>query len=190
MNRQALDPNERRRLVRRLDRLAAYRPALEQGMQSGTWAGGEQLPDGTIQMPWYAFSAATDEFLNYVRAAGWVRPFDWPEWLTTERGQRLMRDHDAVERASTEDLGRVLATLVRQERCADGTLAAAHDSGLLAAIARRAETLASELDGDDTIGTWDQRPWDLPWTGDRAIAAAAVPLVVCRPVSRAAFALQ
>ena len=164
---------EQRRLVRRLQRLAAYRPALERGIQFGAWAGGEDLPDGTTQMPWYAFSAEADEFLNDVRGTGWVKPFDWPAWVSTKRGQRLMSDHDAVARATTDDLGRILTALVRQERFADGTLATAHDSGLLGAIARRAETLASELDRDDTIGTWDQRPWDQPWSGDRAIVAAA-----------------
>lgn len=176
MNGQTVDPAKRRHLVRRLRRLAAYRPVLERGMQFGTWAGGERLPDGTIQMPWYAFSAEADWLLNDVRAGGWVKPFDSPAWLSTKRGQRLMTDHDAIARASTEELGRLLTALVRQERFGDGTLAAAHDSGLLAAIARRAEALAAELDRDDTIGNWDQRPWGRPWSGEKAVAAAAAKL--------------
>ena len=118
-------------------------------MPFGQWAGGERLPDGSIQMPWYELSPEPAQFVDDVRGAGWVTPFDWPAWLSSPDGERLVRDPQAVADASPDDLGRLLTALVRQERFGDGTLAAANDSGLLAAIARRAEILAATLEHDD-----------------------------------------
>lgn len=51
-------------------------------MPFGHWAGGERLPDGSIQMPWYEFSAEAERFLDDVRGAGWVTPFDLPRGTT------------------------------------------------------------------------------------------------------------
>ena len=54
---------------------------------------------------------------------------------------RTLGDPTRVASASADDLARLLTTLVRGDRFADGTLAHAHESGLLRAIARRAEVL-------------------------------------------------
>jgi hypothetical protein len=162
-----------RRLVRRLRLLASYRPALARGFQFGEWAGGQRLADGAIQMPWYSFSEEAQKFLRALSRAGWVQPFDWPRWLSTKRGQQLLGDTAAIADATVNELSQTLTALIRQDRFADGTLASAYESGILAAIAWRAEVLAAELGRDDTIGRWSKRPWGRPWSGDREVIGAA-----------------
>jgi hypothetical protein len=162
-----------RRLVRQLRVLAGYRPMLEQHGRFGEWAGGEQQADGSIQMPWYSFSEEADKYLRDLSRAGWVRPFDWPKWLSTKRGQQLLGDPAAVAEATADELSQLLTALIRQDRFAEGTLASAYESGLLAATARRAEVMAGELDRDDSIGQWITRPWGHPWASNRQVMAAA-----------------
>lgn len=163
-----------RALLRRLRRLARYRPALEGRMDFGSWAGGQRLDDGSIQMPWFAFSDEAQAFIQSLNAAKWVQPFDWMAWLSTPEGRRLMSDPSEVEDASTEQLTRLVTALVRQDRFAEGALAEAYESGMLAAIARRAEELAANLDLDDAIGSWADRPWKVRWSGEVAAAATEI----------------
>ena len=161
-------------LIRRLRRLARYRPALEGRMDFGLWAGGERLADGSIQMPWFAFSDEAQAFIQSLYEAEWVQPFDWMAWLSTPEGRRLMSDRSEVEAASTEQLTRLVTALVRQDRFAEGALAAAYESGMLAAIARRAEELAADLDFDNAIGSWADRPWKVRWSGEVVAAATQI----------------
>jgi hypothetical protein len=163
-----------RRLVRRLRLLASYRPALARGDQFGEWAGGQRLADGAIQMPWYSFSEEAQKFLRALHRAEWVQPFDWPRWLSTKRGQQLLGDTAAIAEATANELSQILTALIRQDRFAEGTLAGAYESGILAAVAWRAEILAAELDRDDTIGPWGKRPWSRRWSGEVIGAAAEI----------------
>jgi hypothetical protein len=165
---------EDQRLVRRLRLLAAYRPALERHVQFGEWAGGQRQSDGAIQMPWYSFSDEAQRFLRDVSRAGWVQPFDWPKWLSTKRAQQLLGDTSAIAEATVKELSQLLTALIRQDRFAEGTLAGAYESGILAAVARRAEALAAALDRNDTIGAWSRRPWGHPWSNDRELMRAAL----------------
>jgi hypothetical protein len=133
----------------KLRRLASHRFALEHDFAFGEWEGGNELPDGSIQMPWYGLSAEAEALFRDLARAGWIEPFDWPAWVRTARGAQLMADPVAIGDASANELGQLLTSLVREERIADGTLVHAFESGMLAAIARRAETLAAALDDED-----------------------------------------
>ena len=135
-------------LGERLRALASFLAAFEaEGFEFGAWAGGDKIGPRSYTMPYYSFGPIAEDFLRR-GVAGWVTPaFDWPAWAATEEFQRLSRDPDALTGATPDDLARLLTVLVRSERFGDGQLAAAFDSGLLVGILRRAQVLASELDG-------------------------------------------
>jgi hypothetical protein len=92
-------------------------------------------------MPYFEFSAEALEFLK----AAPIEVFAWPEWMQTDEAQRLLADHAAIAEATDEQLVRVLTALKRGDRFGEGTLANAYQSGLLAAIARRARELGRGL---------------------------------------------
>lgn len=124
-----------------LQRLAALRPKLERpGLNFGKWAGGERNPDGSITMPYYDFSPEALELLQGLP----VVPFDWPTWMAAEEAQRLIGNHDEIAAATAEQLIKLTTAIVRSNRFTDGSLAGAFESGLLAAIARRAEVLTAQ----------------------------------------------
>ena len=132
-------------LAARLELLARHLEVFEApGFTFGEWVPSRTDADGVITLGWYEFSAAAEAFLADVRAGGWVTPFDWMTWLGTPEGQSLARAPAAVARATPEDLGKLLTSLVRGERFGDGTLANAFDAGILTAIARRARELARQ----------------------------------------------
>lgn len=134
------DPERRERL----QRLAAHLPTFEAaGFVFGTWVPSRTRADGVIELGWYEPSAEARAFLGNL--GGWITPFDWPAWANSPEGQRLLHDPAAVASASADDLGKLLTSLVRGNRFSEGTLAWAHESGLLVAILRRAEVLLGKL---------------------------------------------
>jgi hypothetical protein len=80
-------------------------------------------------------------FVNAVTRAGWIMPFDWATWAQGVEGQKLLRDPRHIKTATPDQLEKVLTILIRRERFSAGTLNNALESGLLLAIARRAEAL-------------------------------------------------
>jgi hypothetical protein len=93
-------------------------------------------------MPWFELSDRAEAFLAAIRANGWIEPFDWMDWAQTDEATALRDDRAALGRATLDQLQRLLTAVVRAERFSDGTLEWAFDSGLMAAIARRAQALA------------------------------------------------
>lgn len=132
----------------RLRGLAAFADELESpGFDAGHWHDSEPTaadPD-VITMPWYELSERALAFVRAIGANGWVEPFDWMAWAETAEGKALRDDRDALAQASPDQLQRLLTTLVRADRFSEGTLGWAFESGLMAAIARRAEKLAAAL---------------------------------------------
>ena len=132
----------------RLQGLAAFVAELEApDFDAGHWhpmAPTRDDPDVST-MPWYELSDRADAFLAAVRGNGWVGPFDWMAWAQTAEGTALREDRDALAKATPDQLQRLLTTLVRADRFNEGTLEWAFESGLMAAIARRAATLAAAL---------------------------------------------
>jgi len=80
-------------------------------------------------------------FVDAASRAGWIVPFDWATWAESAEGQRLLGEPRHVAAATPDQLAKVLTTLIRGERFSEGTLSEALESGLLLAIARRAEAL-------------------------------------------------
>jgi RimJ/RimL family protein N-acetyltransferase len=126
----------------RLRALARWAPELETlGGSAGTWAGGEADADGVIRMPYVVLSERILAFTREMTALGWIHPFDWPAWAGSPAGRRYLEDSSRIGDAPADDLGRLLTTIVRSDRFSEGEVLAAAESGVLAAIARRAATL-------------------------------------------------
>jgi hypothetical protein len=126
----------------RLRRLASHLDAFEApGFTFGEWEPSRTDAQGRTSLPWFRFSPAAEAFRR--DAAALVEPFDWPAWLRTPAGSRL-RDPEAVADADAADLGRLLTAILRSDRFTEGSLAGAHESGLLTAILRRAKALTSQ----------------------------------------------
>ena len=129
--------------VDRLRRLGRHLPVLEAPAFSfGSWVASQTDEAGVIHLGWFEPSPGAEAFLADARAL--VTPFDWPSWAASAAGRALLDDPTAVASASSDDLGRLLTTLIRSERFGDGTLESAFKRGMLTAIVRRAAVLADQ----------------------------------------------
>lgn len=130
----------------RLQAIAAFADELEAPeFDAGNWHDSEarQTPDGEVHtMPWFQPSERADAFIRTASDNGWVQPFDWMAWVETAEAKALRDDRQALATATSDDLQRLLTAIIRAERFSDGSLEWAFQSGLMAAIARRARTLA------------------------------------------------
>lgn len=133
-------------LRERLAALTAFRAAFlrdgrpaEQGLQAGHEGG---LTDQSRPNVSGDLAALHQALYDY----GWVRPFDWTAWRSTEAGQRLMHDPAAMKHATENDLVRVLTTCCRADRFCEGYLDEAFKAGLIGRVVLRAERLLAELE--------------------------------------------
>lgn len=125
-----------------LEVLASWVAVLESpDLEFGHWVTSEPDADGVIQMPWYDYSPEARRFCMEVASAGWVRDFDWMAWSATPRARLLIGDPTAVQTADAEDLSRLITTIIRGDRFREGAIADSFESGLLTAIAKRAQAL-------------------------------------------------
>ena len=92
-------------------------------------------------MPWFDYSPDALRFRADVSRAGFVQPFDWMAWMGTPEAQALVADHTRVATANAEDLRRLLTAIIRGDRFVEGNIVGAFESGMLLAIARRAQAL-------------------------------------------------
>jgi hypothetical protein len=79
--------------------------------------------------------------VDAVTRAGWVLPCDWATWAQSAKGLRLLGEPCHMATATANQLAKMLTALIRGERFSEGTLREAFESGLLLAIAMRAEAL-------------------------------------------------
>ena len=101
-------------------------------------------PDGVTEIGYASLSERSEAFLSEIVAAGWISPFDWVVWQTTPEGRQLLTDQSSIASATAEQLSRVLTTVVRQDRFAEGVLLEAFENGLMKAVAARAAVLLNE----------------------------------------------
>ena len=135
----------------RLRGLAAFAPIFEsEGYEFGHWRPQQTRDDGAIVLPYFVQGRDADDFVHACYALGWIMPgFDWGAWKGTAEARALVASPAALAKATTEELSRMLTTLIRQDRFVEGSLARAFQRGLLTAIARRAAVLVSETPGLD-----------------------------------------
>jgi hypothetical protein len=129
----------------RLHALAELVPILEASdADFGHWV----IPapaEGVESFGYYEFGPAGEAWQAAVGRGAWVTAgFDWRSWLETDEGRAFHQGTDAVGTATPEQLGKLLTAIVRSDRFVEGSIAGAFESGLLAAIARRATALAAE----------------------------------------------
>jgi len=109
----------------------------------GVWHDSWRRPDGAIVMPWFQYSPQADEFRAAVGLSGLLQMgFAWPDWAGTPEAIALRTDREALEHATPDQLGKLLTMLIRADRFTEGALAEAFESGLIAAVARRALILS------------------------------------------------
>lgn len=136
----------------RLEALAAFSKELDApDFDAGHWHDSEvrQTPDGEIRtMPWFELSGRAEAFTRTAAANDWVLPFDWMAWVETDEAKGLRDDRQALANATPDQLRHLLTAVIRAERFSDGSLEWAFQTGLMAAIARRAQTLIDGLATD------------------------------------------
>lgn len=138
--------------LQRLQALAAFLPVFDSpDFVFGHWEEPPPEPDGTLRFPYFALGPDAQSFFEEVGRGGWViNGFDWKAWNGTPEAVALRRG-DGFDRATPIALARLLTALVRQDRFVEGTLAEAHESGLLRRIVQRAASLAnSNMGGEDS----------------------------------------
>lgn len=88
------------------------------------------------------YAPVVDEFVEAAYSHGWVMDFDWPLWTQSEEARLLRDDEATLNRASADQLLKLLTVCIRQERFCEGALLDAFNSGLILRIVRRAASLA------------------------------------------------
>lgn len=131
-------------LRRRLRILADTLPTLEApDFVAGRWHYSEQRDDGVLTMPWFELGPMGLAFVRAVGESGFMLTgFAWPDWASTPEAVALRTDREALAQAAPDQLAKLLTMLIREDRFNEGALAHSLESGLIAAIARRAKVLA------------------------------------------------
>jgi hypothetical protein len=163
-------------LRERLAKLAEFCSAFEaEGFQFGKWSGRKPVSPGTIEMPYFELSASAAAFEQHCYQNGWVQQdFDWPEWSLSAEAVALRDDPPKLAHASADQLAKLLILSIRQERFCDGSLTAAHNSGLLLAILRRARDLAAVDLLNETPRSVEYAPARLAASADTLYLVACV----------------
>ena len=131
-------------LRRQLGIIGATLPMLEApDFSAGSWVESEQGADGVWSMPYFERSEQVNAFTNAVGASGLFQMgFAWPDWAPTPEAVGLRTDRDVLAHATPDQLGKLLTMLIREDRFYEGALAHSFDTGLIAAIARRAKVVS------------------------------------------------
>ena len=136
-------------LRERLHALAAFLPEFENpGFEFGKWVTPPASEPGVMIMPYLALGPVAESLHRTCYELGWVlQGFDWPAWRNTTEATQLCDNPSALERATPDQLARLLTVLIRQDRFVEGALEAAFGAGLLVRILRRAASLEAGLTG-------------------------------------------
>ena len=135
-------------MAERLRALAELEPILESpDADFGRWETPAPV-DGVHRMPYFELGPTAEAFTSAVARGGWtVMGFDWMTWMRTPKGVALSSGPAAVSAiadASSADLARLVTAIRRGDRFVEGNLAGAIESGIVAAISRRAAALLDD----------------------------------------------
>ena len=136
-------------LRERLHALAAFLPEFEKpGFEFGEWVTPPASEPGVMIMPYFTQGPVAESLCRTCYDMGCVlQGFDWPVWMNTTEATQLRDNPSALERATPDQLARLLTVLIRQDRFVEGALEAAFGAGLLVRILRRAASLEAGLTG-------------------------------------------
>jgi hypothetical protein len=131
-------------LQRRLERLAAFRAAFRNtDSRIGQHTEAVESEPGHLTMPYWSYTENVEAFIELAYEDGWVRSdVNWGEWMGTDEAAALRDDPSAIERATPDQLAKLLTVVIRQERFVEGAIASAFEAGLIERILERAATLA------------------------------------------------
>jgi hypothetical protein len=100
-----------------IETLTSYLPRLHaEGFSPiESWSGGDKETDGSFTMPYPNYNPLTEEFFRHVSGDGWL---DYE--YNPGQAYEMLKDEDAVKRASLEQIQTMLTFCVRGERFSDG----------------------------------------------------------------------
>jgi hypothetical protein len=128
--------------------LAAFLPLFrDEGFVAGRIKGGNRNADGVVSMPYADYTAEVGRFLETAYGNGWIISFNWSEWSRSDEARQLLRSEDGIERASLDQLRRLVTCILRQDRFVEGTLLRAFEDGIIPRIVERAAVLLDEGGG-------------------------------------------
>lgn len=131
-------------LTNRLRALADVLPVLEApDADFGHWDAGRPR-DGVQVLGWYELGPTAEAWRAAVARGEWIVVFDWRAWLAGDEGRALRDDPARIANATPEDLAKLLTAIIRSDRFVEGSIAGAFESGLLAAVSRRATMLLDD----------------------------------------------
>lgn len=130
----------------KLHALAAFLPQFEkEDFNLGHWGHPKSDKPNTIMLPYFVYNDVAKSFINMTYEMGWIlTDFSWPAWKETKEAIDLRDKPNALAKATSQQLGRLLTVIIRQDRFCEGSIDSAHESGLLLGIIRRAAKLESE----------------------------------------------
>jgi O-acetyl-ADP-ribose deacetylase (regulator of RNase III) len=135
-----------------MDAVLAFLSVLERpDLEIGKWAGGETLPDGSRQMPWFQYSPEVEALQSALYAHGVVVPFDWPAWVG--EAERYADRPEALAQAPLADIRKILTTHIREDRFTEGHFRHMVASGHVAAVLRRLRAIRA---AGATRVTWER----------------------------------
>ena len=124
-----------------IEHLTAYLPRLyaEGFTPVVKWEGGKNLKDGSITLPYPKYDPLVEEFFNAVRGAWLDYEYD------PEQAYRMLKDEQAVKKASLSEIKSMLTFCARGERFSDGHWGEMIEKGYIRRILERLNEIKSEM---------------------------------------------
>lgn len=125
-----------------IETLTSYLPRLYAAGFSSIqrWDGGEKLKDGSITLPYPKYDPLVEEFFNHVSSDGWLDYQYNPDHAYT-----MLKDEQAVKKASLEQIRNMLTFCVRGERFADGHWGHMIEKGYIRRILERLKAIRAGM---------------------------------------------
>jgi hypothetical protein len=125
-----------------IEEILAFLPLLDRPGRSfvEAWRGGEKTPGGAITTPYPAYHPDVEAFFRVAGRSCWSDPGYEPAAAAA-----MLRDDDAVRRATLDEVRTMLTCCVRGERFCDGYWEAVLSSGRVVALLKRLEVLRAGM---------------------------------------------
>ena len=103
------------------------------------WEGGEKRKDGSFTLSYPEYDPLVEEFFNAVRGAWLDYEYD------PEQAYRMLKDEQAMKKASLSEIKSMLTFCVRGERFSDGHWGVMIEKGYVRRILERLIEIKSEM---------------------------------------------
>jgi hypothetical protein len=125
--------------------IAAFLPVFDRDdCAGGTWTEATESKHGAVSLASFIPDNDASALIKACYENGWILSgFDWESFAQTSEARDL-HDAAALEKATPEQLAKLLTIVVRQDRFVEGAFAEAVKSGLVLGILRRAAAIAGK----------------------------------------------